>query len=239
VIQAADKYKVRKFVQEKGLGEYLNDLIGVWDRWEDVDWSKIPERVVLKCNHGARYNIISEHKSLLEEKEVGKKLTNWLNEDFSLYNAEPHYSKIPPKIICEKYLGGDMIDYKFFCFNGEPKFFYVSSGASKGKSDYMSYYYLNGERAPFSRKSYEEYPHDLVDLKDLKKMEKISRILAEEFPFVRVDLFILHGKIYFSELTFTPGGGLMRITPEETLEEWGQLLDISSLTSTKKVENFK
>ena len=126
VIRCADKYKVREYLEEKGLSRYLNELIGVWEKWEDVKWEDLPQKFVLKCNHGCGYNIICNDKSFLSKVDVGKKINKWLSEDFSLFNAEKHYTFIERKIICEKYLGEDIIDYKFFCFHGKPEFFYIA-----------------------------------------------------------------------------------------------------------------
>lgn len=231
VVRCTDKYEVRKYIEKKGLGHLLNDLIGVWDTWDEIDWKALPNQFALKCTHGARYNIICNNKADISEKDSEKKIKRWLKEDFSLFNAEKHYSKITPRVICEKYLGGNMVDYKFYCFHGEPKFFYVSTGFAHGddKKVQMDYYNIDGTKAPFKRPDYSNFEND-SDLPDnLEEMIKISKILSEDFPFVRVDLFSLNGKIYFSELTFTPGSGLMVIEPTEYLKRWGNYINLESL----------
>ena len=106
VIQCADKYAVREYLAERGLEHLLNELIAVWDRAEDIDWDNLPQQFVLKCNHGCGYNIICADKSKLDTAEAVKRLNAWMSEDYSKYDAEPHYAKIPRKIICEKYLEG-------------------------------------------------------------------------------------------------------------------------------------
>ena len=230
VIRATDKYEVRNYLKEKGMGSYLNELYGVWDSWEEVKWKELPQSFALKCTHGARNNIIVDDKTKFNQVEVGKQMTKWLNEDFSLYNAEAHYSKIKPRIICEKYLQGNMVDYKFFCFHGEPKFFYIASGFGDGENEKMSFFNLNGTRAPFTRPYYKELSDDeIVIPENLDEMIEISKKLSRDFPFVRVDLFSLKGKIYFSELTFTPSGGLMKMEPIETHEVWGNYLNLNNL----------
>src|SRR5699024_9501577 len=138
VIIGADKYKVREYVKKKGLAHILNDLIGVWDNFEELDWSSLPKQFALKGNHGQGYNIICEDKSKLSPIYVQQKFSQWLSEDFGMFSGEKHYSKIKPKIIAEKYLGDDMTDYKFFCFHGEPKFFYVSKGFGQIEDERMT-----------------------------------------------------------------------------------------------------
>ena len=111
VIMCADKYKVREYIEKKGKKGILNDLIDSWDNVYEINWEKLPNQFVLKCNHGCGYNIICKNKAKLDEKKVKNQLNKWMKEDFGLYNAEPHYDKIPKKIICEKFLDGDLTYY--------------------------------------------------------------------------------------------------------------------------------
>lgn len=229
VIVCSDKYKVRKYIEEKGLGDYLNGLIGVWDDWNQVNWEALPQQFAMKANHGARYNIICEDKSQLSERETAKKMKKWLSEDFSLYYAEAHYSKIKPRIIAEEFLGGDIIDYKFFCFNGEPKFFYVAKGFGSGENERMAFFNIDGTKAEFYRASYEQLDEEIELPEKFDEMVEISKKLAEDFPFVRVDLFFVKGKIYFSEMTFTPDRGLMTVEPKKYYKIWGDFLELPTL----------
>jgi len=226
VIRCSDKYKVREFVEEKGKSEYLNKLIGVWDKWQDVDWEQLPQKFALKCNHGCGYNIICDNKMDLSRQEVGSKISKWLSEDFSLYNAEPHYASIERKIICEEYLGEDIIDYKFFCFHGKPEFFYIAQGFGHGINERMNFFNMDGTKADFTREEYNEFESEIRMPERLQDMIEISKVLSSDFPFVRVDLFEIDGKIIFSEMTFTPGGGYMTIHPIEYLEKWGSYINI-------------
>lgn len=229
VIRATDKYEVREYLEEKNLSKYTNELYGVWNSWNEVDWDSLPQSFALKCTHGARNNIIVEDKDKYDKNEVGNQISKWLDEDFSLYNAEVHYSKIKPRIICEKFLDGNMVDYKFFCFNGTPNFFYVSGGAASGQSDYMNFFNMDGSEAPFNRPLYPKNENIILP-DNLNEMIELSKILSEDFPFVRVDLFSIDNKIYFSELTFTPSGGLMKMEPEEVHEIWGNYIDLSKIS---------
>ena len=227
VIKGADKYAVREYIESKGLGSTLVPLIGAWERVEDIDWDKLPDKFVLKCNHGCAYNILCSDKSKFDKDAAIKQLKKWMKEDFGAYNIELHYSKINPHMItCEEFLGDIIIDYKFFCFNGEPKYLYVSSDMIHDRQAHMCFYYIDGKKIPLYRDDYasmdiDEFPSFFDDMK------KDAEILCKDFPFVRVDFFLANNTYYFAELTFTPSAGMMPFNPAEYDLKWGQDLDIS------------
>lgn len=227
VIRCSDKIAVREYIAEKNCGNLLNDLYGTWNAAENIDWEVLPDQFVLKCNHGCGYNILCTDKSKLDKKETIKQLNSWLKEPFWKVSCEPHYKQIVPQILCEKYLGRNIIDYKFFCFDGEPLFFYISQNNDGDFHDgRFAMFDTEGNYAPFQRadhKQFEEKPEIPVQLKE---MLEICRCLSEDFPFVRVDLFVIDGRIYFSELTFTPCSGMMPLSPETADAELGQKLMI-------------
>lgn len=226
-IQCADKYAVREYMKEIGEEELLNDLLYVWDKVEDINWDKLPKSFVIKCNHGCGYNIICNDKAKLDINSTKKTLNKWMKEDFSLFNAEPHYSKIPRKIICEKFLEGDVINYNIYCFNGTPVFFSVAGGLGDGIGEHLTYYNADGTMASFKNRSYPTHNNKLSN--KLPNMIDTARRLSKGFPMVRVDLFDIDGRIILSELTFTPGGALIPISPVESEYELGLMLDISDL----------
>lgn len=231
-IQCASKYNVRQYVEEKGCGKYLNELLYVWDDANDVDWDALPEQFVLKCTHGCGYNIICADKSKLDLAEAKKKLKRWMKEDFSKFNAEPHYSKIKPQIVSDKFLGSDIANYNIFCFNGEPQFISVIEGLGAGVDEALTYYYADGNIAPFRSEAYPISDKKLPDC--IEEMKNVARILSADVPFVRVDFYLVDGKILISELTFTPGGGLIPFSPREYDKELGEKLDISNLVNGAK-----
>ena len=234
-IVCADKYGVRDYLIEKGYGEYVNDLYGVWSNADDIDWVNLPEQFVLKCNHGCGYNILCPDKSKLNIEETKKQLNKWLKEDFSKFNAEPHYAKIEPRIICEKFLGGNIVNYNIFCCNGKPIYFSVIEGLGAGTDEALTYYYADGRKAEFYSAAYPQSHKSLPDC--LGKMKELAEEIAKEFPFVRVDFFEIGGKIVFSELTFTPGGALIPFTPREYDDRLGNLLDISKEMKMRRLKN--
>ena len=226
-IQCTDKYLVRDFISKMGLEEYLNELIGVWNHENEINWDSLPREFVLKCTHGCGYNIICENKELLDIPKTRKQLEAWLKEDFGAFNAEPHYSSLHGRIICEKFLGGNITDYKFFCFNGKIEFMYiVQRDQEKRNSLYTTCFYENGERAPFRRTEHLEMQNAILPA-GFDKMKEMSTLLANHFPFVRVDWFEVENEIFFSELTFTPGGAMLRLDPSEYDKQLGDLFDIS------------
>lgn len=229
VVTCADKYAVREYIKRKGYGETLTPLLGVWDNANDIEWDKLPDQFVLKCNHGCAYNIVVPDKRKLDKAKATKQLNDWLKEDFGAFNIELHYSKIKPhKVICEEFLGESITDYKFFCFNGEPKYIYVSNDLIHDRQAQIGFFYLDGTKMPLTRDDYTDIPE--VKLPTFfDEMTQMAKKLSQDFPFVRVDFFIANGRYYFAELTFTPGAGMMPFNPEKYDLEWGKMLDISEV----------
>ncbi|ORM63618.1 glycosyl transferase [Pantoea rodasii] len=208
----ADKYKVREYVISKGCSEILNELYGVYDNPQDIDYKTLPEKFALKCNHGAGYNIICDNKSSLNVEKTNKQLSEWLRQDFSSHFIEPQYKKIERKILCEKYIenerGGFPEDYKFYCFNGKPYAVMVCLGRESGTPKFY-YFDMNWKPLPFEDtielikgNNYPEMPDGFI------KMKEYAIKLASDFKFVRADFYLLNGNVIFGELTFTPSAGL-------------------------------
>lgn len=236
VIIGADKYRVRLYVKEKGLERILVPLLGHWDSANKIDWKALPQKFVLKCNHGCAYNILCNDKSKFDEKKAIGQIKEWLQEDFGAFNIELHYSKIIPHITCEEFLGDCIMDYKFFCFNGVPKYIYVSNDLIHDRQAQIGFFYLDGKKMPMTRDDYADIPS--IELPCFfEEMKEAARILSSDFPFVRVDFFIANKKYYFAELTFTPGAGMMPFNPSNFDLEWGRELDISDLFNTIQQHN--
>ena len=234
VVNGSDKYAVRSYVKEKGLADKLVPLFGVWDRAEDIDWSKLPSSFVLKCNHGCAYNLVVHDKTYLDQAAAVKQLNTWLKEDFGAFNIELHYSEIKHRrIICEEYLGEKIIDYKFFCFNGVPDCSYVSTDLIHDRQAQIGFFDLDGQKMPLRRNDYTDIP--AVTLPPFyQEMKKAAEVLCGGFPFVRVDFFVANGTWYFAELTFTPSAGMMPFNPESFDLEWGKLIDLTGLMGERK-----
>lgn len=221
----ADKFGNRDYVADCIGKEYLVPLLGVWNDANDIPFEELPDQYILKCTHGCGYNIIVDDKEIFDEKLAKKKLNKWLKEDFSLYNAEPQYAYIKRRIICEKHIGKDLMDFKFFCFNGKVVYYYISKDLLDNDNAQLIHCLRNGSVAPFQRTSYEILKNYSTSV-DIETLIKNAEILARPFPFVRVDFMVSENHAYFSELTFTPGGGYNRYNPEKYDDILGEILRI-------------
>lgn len=210
----ADKYKVREYVKKCGCEEILIGLIGAYDSFEEIDWSNLPEKFAMKCNHGCGYNLICTDKRKLDYFQVKDMIDTWMKEDYWRKRAEVNYKYIPKKIVVEEYissgLGGLPDDYKFYCFNGCVKYILVCRERTK---KHAKYYFMNPEwnLLPYSKDSLDKIGREDFSIpkpKLLDKAIKYAENLSKSFPFVRTDLYLLDDKILFGELTFTPAGGM-------------------------------
>lgn len=221
----ADKYSVRKYVKEKCGDEYLNQLYGVYDDVRKIDLTQLPNQFVLKVTHGSGFNVICKNKKEVNWNEKFKLIKTWMKINYYLINREWVYKDIKPNIICERYLSdtdpGGIKDYKFFCFNGVPKYIQVDSDRFIDHKRNM--YDINWRRLPvdyfYSRtEELDEKPSKL------EEMIEIVKKLSEGFPFVRVDLYFTQNKIYFGEMTFFPESGFGKFMPEKYDKIFGEQL---------------
>lgn len=228
-IQCCDKYRVREYVRQKGLGNILVPIVGLWINANDIDWDSLPNQFVLKCNHGCAYNIVCNNKTNLDKDKTVNQLNKWLREDFGRFNLELHYSKIKERVItCEEFLGEKLTDYKFFCFNGNPKFLYVSNDLYHDRQAQIGFFNLDGSHIPLYRSDYAEI-ESIKFPKYFDEMLEDARVLSKDFPFVRVDFFVTKEKFYFAELTFVPAAGMMPFNPEAYNLKWGGYLDVDAI----------
>ena len=212
-----DKYAVRAHVANLIGEKYLAKLLGVWKNAKDIDYDSLPSRFVLKANHGCSWNIIVPDVQKLDRKVAKKKLNWWLAKSYFKVSLEPHYRKIKPKIIAEEFLvdsNGELLDYKFFCFHGEPYFIQVDIGRFSEEHSRI-HYDLEWRRLPFTT-NYPSSPRTLKRPKNFDEMVKIVRQLAKGHEHIRVDLYNVDGRIVFGELTFTHGGGFKKFYPDDT-----------------------
>ena len=229
----ADKYLVRDWVKEKIGEQYLIPLLGVYDKFEEIDFDKLPNQFVVKCNHGCAYNIIVKDKTNLDLADVKAKLDKWMNENFAFKAGdELHYRDIKPKIVIEKYIenkgADDLYDYKFWCYNGKVKYIQFLSGRNLSGLK-MAFYDKNWVKQDFYNNN--EFDESVMPKpKSLDKMVELAEILSESFNYVRVDFYQLeNGKIYFGEMTFTPASGSMKWCNEQINLELGKMIKLPKL----------
>ncbi len=210
----SDKYEVRSFVAEKIGEEYLIPLLGVWDRFEDIDFSTFPDRFILKATHGSVMNVPVEDKSRFDKALARRKFNKWLKTDFAfMFGYQLHYSSIRPRIIAEEYIrnpGEDLYDYKILVLGGRARYIWIDSDRFTGH--HRNIYDFDWNPAPFEI-CYPKKEYELPPPVNLRKMKELSEILSEGFPEVRVDFYETGGKVLFGELTFTSGSGQEKITP--------------------------
>ena len=227
--KCADKYAVREYVKEKIGGAHLVPLLGVYDRVEDIDLDELPEEFVLKPNHESGRVILCHDKSKIDWRKQADVMKNWLRENYYYQTGEWQYKDIPPKILCEKMLHGEVTDYRFFCFCGEPFGVKITGGGRvEGHSRKIAFCSLDFDlikmtdekNNPIDENMFEKPPH-------WNEMVRIARVLSQDFPFVRVDLYDLEGKVYFGELTFTPADGMDKYLPDGWDRKLGEQYDFS------------
>ncbi len=229
VSKCAGRVGVREYVKEQGFDELLIKIYGVFDRFEDIDFSKLPNQFVLKCSHGSAMNYICYDKSKINYEELKKKFNKWLKTNYGKKTLELHYSRIKPQIIIEELMlenGKLPTEYKIHVFNGKAKNLYVVT--SRGVDIRYNNYYIDW--TPFDGSQFNGWKKTDYPLKkpsNFEKMVEVAEKLASKFPFVRVDLYNINGKIYFSEMTFTPAKGTLILDDDKCDFEMGKWLDIS------------
>jgi hypothetical protein len=223
-----DKYEVRKHIAETIGEKYLIPLIGVWDKFEDIDFEKLPSQFVLKCTHDSASAVICMDKTVLNIKETQNKLNRCLKRNYYNGGREIQYKNIKPRIICEKYMvdesGFELKDYKIFCFSGVPKIIQVDFGRFINHK--RNLYDIEWNYIP----AYIKYPTDpnliIAKPKKLAEMLNLAKILSKNIPHVRVDFYLIHDEIYFGELTFTHGNGFEKFEPEEFALQMGNWIEL-------------
>lgn len=209
----SDKIEVRAWVEEKIGREYLIPLLGVYEKFEDIDFEKLPNKFVMKCNHDSGSVTICNDKSKINFRQKKDDYNFYLKRNMAYYNFEKHYEKIKPKIIIEKNMGNNIKDFKFLCFDGIPYYCWVDS--DRFENHKRNVYDMEWNLQDFNQMTYGTYNEEIKKPQKFDRMKEIARILSEGFDHVRVDLYEIDGEIYFGEMTFTNGNGMECITPDD------------------------
>ena len=226
-----DKYKVREYIKEKLGEEYLIPLIGIWDDPDDIDFNKLPDQFVLKCNHNSGLGMcICKDKSKLDISKVRRELKKGLKQDYYLTGREWPYKNVSRKIIAEKYMKNEheteLKDYKFFCFNGEPKYCQVISDRSTNETiDFFDMKWNHQEFIGLNSKC-SNSKHPIAKPVTFEKMKEFAYILAKNTKFVRIDFYEIERKLYFGEITFYPASGFGNFKPSEWNEKLGEMINL-------------
>lgn len=230
----ADKYGVRKIVKEKIGKEFLNEIYGVYESVEDIDLTELPNKFVFKSTHSSGHVFICTDKDKVNWKKEFNKMKSWLKENYYYIGGEWVYKNIKPRIICEKLLESNIIDYKMYCFNGKVKYTQVISNRVDDNFN-TNYYDLNWNPIEVNRLDRKKSDNELPRPKNHMKMIKFSEILSEEFPFARIDFYEVEGHLYFGEITFFPVNGFIKFSSYEEDRKWGSYLDLPHVTESRQV----
>lgn len=216
-----DKFEVRKYV-EKTIGtDYLNELLGIYDSFNQIDFNELPDSFALKCTHGSGYNSVVIDKQTLNIAKERALFTHWLSENYYYKGREKNYRKITPRILCDAYIqmptSEGLPEVKIFCFNGTARFFaynIVKAGKTRCNIYMADHQYIDVKRGYGNCND--------IDLPaNIDEFLAVAEKLAVPFPFVRVDLYNIDGKIIFSELTFHSGGGFVPFSPTHFDKDFG------------------
>jgi len=229
----ADKFLAPKWAKKQCPILHTVKILKSWKRAKDINFSKLPQKFVLKCNHGSGMNIIVTDKSKLNIPETIEKLNYWMQMDYAHWNHsfEMHYSNIKRRIICEEYMESEgphgLLDYKIHCFNGEPKYIQIIGDRNYVKYNYgQAIYDLKWKNLHIKYDGHDINDSDIERPKFLKEMIEISRKLSTPFKYVRVDLYNRYDGLYFGELTFAPAMGVIKWDPHEIDIQWGNTIKL-------------
>jgi len=228
--QMVDKYAVREYIAKTIGEEYLIPLLGVWDRFDEIDFDQLPDQFVLKCNHDSGTVVICKDKKTFDIDDARKKINAGLTRNFYYSAREWPYKNVKPKIIAEKYMvdesGTELKDYKVFNFNGTPKLIQVDFGRfteHKRNLYTLNWEYLNlSILYPTAPDIHIEKPRVLSELLSL------SSQLSRNIPLLRTDFYIINEKIYLGELTFHHGAGYEPFYPQDWNKIMGSWIELSN-----------
>lgn len=222
-----DKFEVRKYVASKIGEKYLNPIYGVFDSFKDIDFSILPNKFIIKGTHGSGMNILVTDKSKIDLTKVEKKIKAFLNKRYFKVNREYVYKNLKPRIVVEKLIdtGNEQLkDYKFYCFNGIPK--YVLVKTSINGVEKKCFYDLNWTKICQEVISKDYYEDEFEKPENFNEMLEVATKLSEGFIFIRVDLYSHENDVIFGELTFFPTGGMKRLKMEKLNKEMGDAIQL-------------
>jgi hypothetical protein len=224
----ADKYEAKLFATEKIGAEYIIPTLGVWENFDDINFSELPESFVLKCTHDSGGLCICKNKKEFDIKKAKKKINFSMRKNYFYEGREWSYKNIKPRIIAEAFMEdketNELRDYKFFTFNGVPKYMFIASERQDKSTDTKFDFFdmdFNHIELINEHENAVEIPSKPVNF---EKMKELAAILSEGIPHLRVDFYEVNGHIYFGELTVYHWSGFSRFNPEKWDLELGKLL---------------
>ena len=229
--QYSDKYEVKKYIKEVLGDDFVIPTIGIWDHPDEIDFSTLPDKFVLKPTHNSSVGrCICTDRNQLDINRAKALLKKALTQNYYYLWREWPYKNINPRIIGEKFIqnadGTPIVDYKFYCFGGEPRYFMYSVGEANHHVRNCKFD-MTGKNIDYLFKRKPALSDEEIKLPDnLDEMIKVVRILCKGYPHIRIDLYNVDGHIYFGEMTFYTGDGFINIDNKEYSQQLADLIDI-------------
>ncbi len=224
-----DKYSVKQFVADLVGKKYVIPTIGIWDNVESIDWDSLPKKFVLKTTHGGGGSgvYICKDKELFNREEAVRKLKQSMRSDIYRKLREWPYKNVPHRVMAEKYIedrNGDLSDYKFFCFNGEPKVMLVASNRFTDHN--FTYFDMDFNKLDITSVAGSQAVVIPKKPDCFAEMKELAACLSRGLPHVRVDLYASFGRVFFGELTFFDSSGFDNMSSEEWDMKFGKWLQL-------------
>lgn len=225
-----DKYKVKEYVSNIIGNEYIIPTLGVWDKFEDIDFNSLPDQFVLKCTHDSGGLVICKDKTRLDIADARRKINKCLKYNFFYAQREWPYKDVVPRIIAETYMEDaedhELRDYKFFCFNGKVKAIFIATNrGTENEETTFDFFDEEFNHLDFrnGHPNAEKLPHKP---KQFELMKELAGNLSERIPQVRIDFYEVNGKVYFGEMTFFHWSGMTPFEPEKWDEKFGEWITL-------------
>lgn len=222
-----DKYEVKEYVANIIGKEHVIPTIGMWEKAEEIDFRSLPNQFVLKTTHDSGGLYVCKDKSRINEDEIIKIMAKSLKRNYYRLHREYPYKNVKRRIIAEEFMNDDsgkgLRDYKFFCFDGEPKIMFVAT--DRPHDTRFDFFDMDFNHLPITQ----GHPQAIKPIgkpKGFDEMKKMAALLSKDMPHVRVDFYDINGKVYFGELTFFHYSGIVPFVPEEWDETIGNWLKL-------------
>lgn len=224
----ADKYEVKEYVRSLIGDEHVVLNYGVWNSFDEININSLPNQFVLKSTHDSGGVLICRDKSHFNVEIARKQINKTLSKNFYYMSWEWPYKNITPRIIVDEYLNdgraGELQDYKFWCFDGVPKYIYITN---KGNDIFENFYDMDFNPVDINH-GFPRYKPEYVKPNHFEEMKEYAALLSKNIPFVRIDFFIVNDCVYFGEYTFYDWGGERPFITKEMDLKLGQLLQLPS-----------
>lgn len=227
--QMVDKVEAKKYVASIIGEDHIIPTLNIYDKVEDIDFEVLPNQFVLKCTHDSGGIVVCKDKSKLNKKAALAKLRRGLSRNYYYQNREWPYKNVKPRIIAEQYMedeSGELKDYKFFCFNGEPKAMFIASDRfDKNQETKFDFFDMEFNHLPFTN-GHPNASKPVARPKGFEIMKTLAKEISAEMPHARIDFYDVNGNIYFGEITFFHWSGMKPFKPIEWDYKFGSWLQL-------------